>query len=74
VFVALAVGSGLMIVGGVAEILFGVKAERRRLEGIAKPLTAVETVVRSGVARAGTATRAAVQPGQTGTAPGSAPT
>ena len=53
VFVALAIGAGLMIVGGVAEILFGVKAERRRLEGIAKPLTAVESAVRSGVSRAG---------------------
>jgi MFS family permease len=48
VFVALAVGSGLMIVGGLAEIAFGVKAERRRLEGIAKPLTAIESAVRSG--------------------------
>ena len=42
-----------MIVGGLAEIAFGVKAERRRLEGIAKPLTAVERAVRT------TATRAA---------------
>ena len=30
VFVALAVGAGLMILGGIAEIAFGVKAERRR--------------------------------------------
>jgi MFS family permease len=52
VFVALVVGAVLMIAGGVAEILFGVKAERRRLEGIAKPLTAVEPAVRAGVARA----------------------
>jgi MFS family permease len=42
VFVALAVGSVLMILGGVAEILFGVKAERRRLEHIASPLTEVK--------------------------------
>ncbi len=42
VFKALAIGAGLMIIGGVAEIVFGVKAERRGLEGIAKPLTAVE--------------------------------
>jgi MFS family permease len=41
VFVALAIGAGLMILGGLAEICFGVKAERQRLEGIAKPLTAV---------------------------------
>jgi MFS family permease len=44
VFVALIVGSVLMILGGVAELLFGVKAERRRLEHIAKPLTEVEAV------------------------------
>ena len=43
VFVALAIGSGLMIIGGLTEIVFGVKAERRGLEGIAKPLTAVDS-------------------------------
>ncbi len=58
VFKALAIGAILMIVGGVVEIAFGVKAERRRLEGIAKPLTAVETAARSTAARAG---RAAAQ-------------
>jgi len=47
VFVALVVGAVLMIVGGLAEIAFGVKAERRRLEGIAKPRTAVERAVRT---------------------------
>ena len=57
-FIALAIGAGLMIVGGLAEIVFGVKAERRRLEGIARPLTAVESAVRSGVARAGAASAA----------------
>jgi MFS family permease len=41
VFEALAIGAILMIIGGVVELFFGVKAERRRLEGIAKPLTAV---------------------------------
>ena len=41
VFEALAIGAVLMIVGGVVELVFGVKAERRRLERIAKPLTAV---------------------------------
>jgi hypothetical protein len=61
VFVALAVGAGLMILGGIAEIAFGVKAERRRLEGIAKPLTAVESAVRSGISRAGAATAGTVQ-------------
>ncbi len=58
VFFALAIGAILMILGGVAEIAFGVKAERRRLEGIAKPLTAVETAVRSGVSRTREATTA----------------
>src|SRR5206468_7404361 len=43
VFVALAIGSILMIVGGITEIVFGIKAERRGLEGIAPPLTAVES-------------------------------
>lgn len=43
VFTALAIGAVLMILGGVAELIFGVKAERRRLEGIAKPLTAALT-------------------------------
>jgi hypothetical protein len=47
VFNALAIGAILMILGGVAEILFGVKAERMALERIAKPLTAVESAVRS---------------------------
>jgi hypothetical protein len=42
VFEALALGAVLMIAGGIAEIIFGVKAERRRLEGIAPPLTAVD--------------------------------
>jgi MFS family permease len=40
VFEALAIGAILMIPGGGVELFFGVKAERRRLEGIAKPLTA----------------------------------
>ncbi len=57
VFWALAIGAILMIIGGLVEIAFGVKAERRRLEGIAKPLTAVESAVRSGAARAGSAAR-----------------
>ncbi len=40
---ALIVGSVLMIMGGIAELLFGVKAERRRLKHIASPLTEVGT-------------------------------
>jgi MFS family permease len=60
VFVALAVGAGLMILGGLAEIAFGVKAERRRLEGIAKPLTAIESAVRGGRDRIDTGPAGAV--------------
>jgi MFS family permease len=40
VFLALGLGAVMMIIGGVAELLFGVKAERRSLESIATPLTA----------------------------------
>jgi MFS family permease len=58
VFKALAIGAVLMILGGVAEILFGVKAERRGLEGIANPLTAVSTTARGAVERVGSATSA----------------
>src|SRR5579862_4049576 len=50
VFEALALGAALMIAGGLVEIVFGVKAERRRLEGIAKPLTAVSSAARGAVA------------------------
>jgi MFS family permease len=34
------IGAALMVLGGVAEILLGVKAEQQTLESIAKPLTA----------------------------------
>jgi hypothetical protein len=34
------IGAALMIVGGVVEAIFGVKAERRSLEDLATPLTA----------------------------------
>ena len=40
VFVGFMIGAVAMILGGVAELLFGVKAERQGLESIAKPLTA----------------------------------
>jgi len=33
----------LMVIGGVVEILFGVKAEGQALESVAHPLTAPET-------------------------------
>jgi MFS family permease len=52
VFLALSLGAVMMIVGGVAELLFGVKAERRSLESLARPLTATD---RGGAPTAGTA-------------------
>ncbi len=39
VFLALSLGAVMMILGGLAELVFGVKAERESLEDIAKPLT-----------------------------------
>jgi hypothetical protein len=36
------IGAGVMAVGGIAELLFGVRAEQKSLENIAKPLTAEE--------------------------------
>jgi MFS family permease len=42
VMVAFLIGSGVMALGGIAELFLGVKAERAPLENIAKPLTAEE--------------------------------
>jgi MFS family permease len=39
VFLALGLGAVMMILGGIAELVFGVKAEGQSLERIAKPLT-----------------------------------
>ncbi len=39
VFIAFALGAVMMMIGGVAELLFGVPAEGEGLESIAKPLT-----------------------------------
>jgi hypothetical protein len=38
--IAFSIGATLMILGGVAELFLGVKAERQGLESIAQPLTA----------------------------------
>ena len=62
VFKALAIGAVLMIVGGVIEIVFGIDAERRGLESIARPLTAVKAAAQGGVARAGAAARRRPRP------------
>jgi MFS family permease len=43
VFVGFAIGAGAMMLGGLAELAFGVKAEGQSLENIAKPLTAEDS-------------------------------
>ena len=43
-------GAGVMAIGGVAELLFGVRAEQKPLEQIAKPLTAQEAESSGGAA------------------------
>jgi MFS family permease len=40
---ALILGGVMMIIGGIAELIFGIRAERQSLENIAKPLTAEDT-------------------------------
>jgi MFS family permease len=40
VFLALGLGAVMMLVGGLAELILGINAERRSLESIARPLTA----------------------------------
>jgi MFS family permease len=42
VAIAFFIGAAVMAIGGIVELLFGVKAEQQELEGIAKPLTAEE--------------------------------
>ncbi len=50
--IALLLGAVMMLIGGVIEIIFGVKAEGQTLENIAKPLTAEETPASSQRGRA----------------------
>ncbi len=40
-FVAYLIGAGVIVVGGISELVFGVAAERRSLEDVATPLSAV---------------------------------
>jgi MFS family permease len=42
VFYAFGLGAVMMIIGGLAELVFGVKAERESLESIAQPLTVAD--------------------------------
>jgi hypothetical protein len=41
--IALPLGAVMMLIGGLIEIIYGVKAEGETLENIAKPLTAEDT-------------------------------
>ena len=53
--IAFSIGASLMILAGITEIIFGVKAERQSLEDIARPLTAQDSdSVRGGAAPAAT--------------------
>lgn len=52
VFLALGLGAVVMIIGGVAEIIFGVRAEGQSLESIARPLTAEDAPAMSQPAEA----------------------
>ncbi len=48
----------MMILGGIAEVIFGIGAEGRSLESIARPLTAVEEGTGSAVSGGVTAATA----------------
>jgi MFS family permease len=45
VFIGFLIGATAMIIGGIAELLLGVKAERVSLESLARPLTAADAPV-----------------------------
>jgi MFS family permease len=64
-FVGYLIGAGVMILGGVVELLLGVRAERKPLEAVARPLSLVPVAV----PRAAGAP-AAFAPGPRGTAQG----
>jgi MFS family permease len=66
-FVGYLVGAGVMIVGGVVELLLGIPAERKPLEAVARPLSLVRGIPETAVPRAaGAAT--AFSPDDRGTA------
>lgn len=46
-FIGYLIGAGIMILGGLAEVFFGIDAEGKSLESIARPLTAVSDVPES---------------------------
>ena len=41
-FIGYLIGAGIMIIGGVVEIVLGINAEGKSLEDITKPLTAAD--------------------------------
>jgi MFS family permease len=41
-FVGYLIGGGIMILGGIIELIFGIKAEGKSLEAVTKPLTATD--------------------------------
>jgi hypothetical protein len=45
-FLAYLVGAGVMVVGGLAEVFLGVDAERKALEDVATPLSALDPTTR----------------------------
>jgi MFS family permease len=47
-FIGYLVGAGIMIFGGIIEILFGINAEGKSLESVTKPLTATERAPETG--------------------------
>jgi MFS family permease len=44
-FAGYLIGAGVMVIGGIVEIVLGVRAERRPLESVAQPLSAVPATV-----------------------------
>ena len=56
VAIAFYIGSGVMALGGLAEIAWGISAERRQLEDVAKPLTVEEAEAGDGQHAPGTKT------------------
>ncbi|WP_329044974.1 MFS transporter [Amycolatopsis sp. NBC_01488] len=53
-FVGYLVGGGVMVIGGVAELVFGIRAERVPLESVARPLSTVPGIATPGAAGATT--------------------
>jgi MFS family permease len=63
------IGAAVMALGGLAEMLFGVRAEQRSLEDIAEPLSATPGDAESGGAAAPTPQRVSGDPGGSGGRP-----